>query len=92
MAARVNFLIATNGDGFRIYNYDKINLLKLKSFNKKAHRPGVTFLQNINFNEIDIATGGNDGVIKLWNIEKGISIDSLKGHAPNCIYKISFCP
>ena len=43
----------------------------MKSYNNRAHRPGISAIQAIENGEIDIATGGNDGLVKLWNIEKG---------------------
>jgi len=46
----------------------------LKSYNNKAHKKGISFVTPIGANGIDIATAGKDGLIKLWNMEKGVCV------------------
>lgn len=67
-------LVSGCGDGFRIWNQKKLGEFKLKSYNNKAHKKGISFVTSIGANGIDIATAGKDGLIKLWNMEKGICV------------------
>lgn len=68
------------GEGFRIWNQKHPGEYKLKSYNNKAHKKGVSCVASVSLNGIDIATAGRDGLIKLWNLEKGICVSQLPGH------------
>ena len=56
-------------------NTIKNQILELKSYNNKAHKQGVSFITSVGSNNIDLATAGYDGLIKLWNIDKGICME-----------------
>ena len=85
-------MISTCGDGFRIFNYLGQGKFKLKSYNNKAHRAGISFLKLINNNnEIDMVTSGIDGLMKLWNLDKAICVGTLRGHS-SFIYKMLWNP
>jgi hypothetical protein len=43
-ADSASLLVASCGDGFRIYTQNSAGLYQLKSFNKKAHRCGLSYL------------------------------------------------
>ncbi|KRX07820.1 WD40-repeat-containing domain [Pseudocohnilembus persalinus] len=88
-----NFLIVCTQDGFKIYNFqndlENGTIYKLKSYNNKAHRPGIVKICQIDSEEVDLATSGKDGLIKLWNIAKGICVRQLKGHN-DCVYDLIY--
>lgn len=83
-------IISSCGDGFRIWNHVDSEY-KLKQYNNKAHRKGISALCSTGIEDVQIATAGNDGIIKLWNVEKGICTSILKGHE-NIVYGFSVFP
>ncbi|EAS04039.1 WD domain, G-beta repeat protein (macronuclear) [Tetrahymena thermophila SB210] len=82
-------LVSACGDGFRIWNQKKPGDYKLKSYNNKAHKKGISIIAAIGSSNVDIATAGKDGLIKLWNIEKGMCVNQLQGHT-KAVYQLYF--
>src|SRR5262249_18354449 len=76
------------GAGKELLRWDTANAQQLPSL--PGHAPGITWAVCFSHDGKTLASGGADGVVKLWDAESGAVKQTLTGHGP--VSSLAFSP